>query len=71
MYNINSHINVNFFFKKLPGEAGNVPLVYIDWHIYTVYIRNPTCFFSKNKANNQKYNFFTIIHSIMNLHWLI
>ena len=26
MYNINSHINVNFF-KKLPGEAGNVPLV--------------------------------------------
>ena len=28
MYNINSHINVQFFFKKLPGEAGNVPLVY-------------------------------------------
>ena len=27
MYNINSHINVNFFSKKLPGEAGNVPLV--------------------------------------------
>ena len=26
MYNINSHINVNFF-QKLQGEAGNVPLV--------------------------------------------
>ena len=27
MYNINSHINVNLK-KKLPGEAGNVPLVH-------------------------------------------
>ena len=27
MYNIYSHINVKFFSKKLPGEAGNVPLV--------------------------------------------
>ena len=27
MYNINIHINVIFFFKKLPGEAGNVLLV--------------------------------------------
>ena len=32
MYNINSHINVNFFFKKLPGEAGNVPLVFYKTH---------------------------------------
>ena len=28
MYNINNHINVHFFLK-LPGEAGNVPLVCI------------------------------------------
>ena len=28
MDNINSHINVHFIFKKLPGEAGTVPLVH-------------------------------------------
>ena len=36
MYNINSHINVKLFSKKLPGEAGNVPLVSYYFHDFIV-----------------------------------
>ena len=36
MYNINNHINVKSFFKKLPGGAGNVPLVLIKFEFVCV-----------------------------------
>ena len=49
MYNINSHINVHCFFKKLPGEAGNVPLGdYISNILYDVIVS------TKNQNRPQK-----------------
>ena len=49
MYNINCHINVHFFFKKLPGEAGNVPLV-IYINIKENYALSFTEIFSASKC---------------------
>ena len=40
MDNINSHINVEFFLKKLPGEAGNVPLVYNKYEMTKRTLKN-------------------------------
>ena len=52
MYNINSHINVKYFFKKLPGEAGNFQLVVNKDHRY----------FSLSRLNNETYMHYSEIN---------